>query len=62
MYAPFEKPKNKELDRLLSEGEAKWRRRWAAKSRLLDWVLISLVVALALIAFTRLAAWLARAF
>ena len=63
MYAPFENPKNtKEIDRLLSEGEAERQQRWDARSKILDWWLMALVIVLVLIALTRVAAWLARAF
>ena len=62
MYAPFEDPKStKEIDRLLSEGEAELRKRWDAKGKMLDWWLMALVIALVLIAVTRVAVWLARA-
>jgi hypothetical protein len=59
----FQNQKNiKELERLLSEGEAERRQRWNARSRALDWLLIALLTALVLIAVTRAAVWLARAF
>lgn len=62
MYAPFQNPKrDKELDRLLSEGETERRRRWSARSKALDWFLIAVVVALVLTALTRVAVWLAGA-
>jgi hypothetical protein len=61
MYAPFQNPKHrKEIDRLLSEGEAERRKRRDARSKMLDWLLMALVIALTLIAFTRVALWLAR--
>ena len=63
MYSPFEDPKNtKEIDRLLSEGEAERRQRRDARSTKLDWLLMAFVVAFILIALTRVAVWLARAF
>jgi hypothetical protein len=63
MNAPFQNQKNiKELDRLLSEGEGERRQRWDARGKTLDWLLIALVIALVLTAFTRAAVWLAKAF
>ena len=49
----------KELDRLMSQGETTRRKRWNAKSRTLDWLLAAIVIALVVIALTRVAAWLA---
>jgi len=63
MYSPFEDPKNtKEIDRLLSEGEAERRQRRDARSTKLDWLLMAFVVAFILIALTRVPAPPARSF
>ncbi len=60
---PFHNQKDiKELNRLLSEGEAERRQRWDARSKKLDWLLIALVIVLVVTALTRVAVWLARAF
>jgi hypothetical protein len=58
---PFQNSKHiKELDSILSEGEAERFRRWDARSKKLDWVLIALVIVLVVTAFTRVAIWLAN--
>ena len=49
-----------ELDRILSDGEAERRKQWDARSRTLDWILIVIVIALVVTAFTRAAGWLAK--
>ena len=60
---PFQNSKHiKELDRILSDGEAARRRRWDARSKTLDWLLIAIVVILVVTAFTRAAVWLAKFF
>ena len=57
----FQNPReNKEIERLLSEGETERRRRWNARSRTLDWLLIVIVIALVVTALTRVAGWLAK--
>ena len=59
-YTPFQNPKDrKEIDRLLSEGEVERRKRWDAKSKTLDWLLIAVVIALVVTALTRAAVWFA---
>jgi hypothetical protein len=61
--AAFQNPKHrKEIDRLLSEGETERRKRWDARSKTLDWLLIAVVIALVVTALTRVAVWLAGAF
>jgi hypothetical protein len=58
---PFHNSKHiQELDRILSDGEAERRRRWDARSKTLDWLLIAVVIALAVTAFSRAAIWLAK--
>lgn len=57
----FQNPReSKEIERLLSEGETERRRRWNARSRTLDWLLIVIVIALVVTALTRVAGWLAK--
>ena len=51
-----------EIDRLLSEGEPARRQREAARNKALDRLLMAIVVALVLIALTRLAGLVARLF
>ena len=51
-----------EFDRLAAEAESRLRQRDASRNRALDVMLKVLLVALILIAVTRLAGWLAKAF
>jgi hypothetical protein len=61
--ALFRKQKDiDELDRLLEDGEAERRQREAARNHAFDVMLMALFVALVLVALTRLAVWIARAF
>ena len=56
---PFQNQKHiQELDRILSDGETERRRRWDARSKTLDWLLIAVVVLLVVLALTRAAVWL----
>ena len=60
-YAPIQNSKHrKEIDRLLSDGETERRKRWDARSKTLDWLLIAVVIALVVTAVTRVAVWLAE--
>lgn len=61
--ALFRKQKDiDDLDRLLEDGEAERRQREAARNNAFDVMLMALFVALVLVALTRLAGWIARAF
>ncbi len=58
---PFQNQKHiKELDVILSDGEAERRRRWDGRSKILEWSLIVIVIALVITAVTRVAVWLAK--
>jgi hypothetical protein len=60
---PFQNSKHiKELDVILSDGESERRRRWDARSKTLDWLLVAIVIALVVTALTRVAGWLAKFF
>jgi hypothetical protein len=50
----------KELERILADGEPQRRKREAARNKALDRLLMVVMIALVLLALTRIAVWLAR--